>query len=205
MGLFNKFKSNMAGGVHVQVQAPGAVPANQVIPVTVNVTSDSSQTINEVKVEIKAEAKETGITMGRGQGVGVQESRTTAETVSQAENRESFTIGPGETKTVNFQLFLSGNTGSDPLGSVGGALGGVLQALGNMEHINYMYSVHAYVKVQGHTLDPSDQQSIQILPPAGAASPAPIQNLQNQNSSQSAAAQPPPNPPSSADPSNPSA
>src|ERR1700759_4654033 len=126
MGLFNKLKSNMAGGVVVHVQAPTAVPADQSIPVTVSVTSDSSQTIEEIKVEIKAEAKETGITMGAGHSMGVQESRTSAETISKAENREAFTIGPGETKSVNFQLFLSGNTGVNPVGNVGGALGGVL-------------------------------------------------------------------------------
>src|ERR1700691_5501178 len=101
MGLFSKLKSSMNGGVQVHVQAPSAVPSNQIIQVAVTVTSDSSQTINSVKAQIKAQAKEQGFTMGGGQGIGVQEGRTMEQTVAQAENREPFTIGPGETKTVN--------------------------------------------------------------------------------------------------------
>jgi hypothetical protein len=145
-----------------------------VIQVAVTVTSESSQTINSVKAQIKAQAKEQGFTMGNGQGVGVQDSRTMEQTVAQAENRETFTIGPGETKVVNLQLYLNGgaagNGAMDQLGNVGGVLGGALQTMVSLaqdfDHINYIYTVHGSVDVQGHSLNPSDKQSIQILPPS---------------------------------------
>lgn len=198
MGLFSKLKSNMDGGVQVHIQAPSSIAANQVIPVTVTVTADSSQTINNVKAEIKAQAREEGLTIGSGmggmnmggRGLGVQEGRTVAQTVAQVESREPFTIGPGETKTINLQLYLNGNAGSSPLGQIGntgGVLGGALKAVATvaqgMEHINYLYSVHASADVQGHHVGPSDKQSIQILPPEAtqAAQPTPfVGNAPNQ-------------------------
>jgi len=181
VGLFGKLRSNMNhGGVKVQLQAPSSAPADQVIPVTVTITAEDSQTVDGVKAEIKAQAREQGITMGGGQGVGVQSSRSIDQTVAQVESREPFTIGPGETKTVNLQLYLNGNAGGGnplgQLGNAGGALGGALQTLAtvaqNIDHVNYLYSVHASADVEGVRLDPSDKQSIQILPPSGAAQPA---------------------------------
>ena len=180
MGIFNKLKSSMDGGVQVHVQAPSSVSSNQVIPVTVTITADSSQTINNVKAEIKAQAREEGLMMGNRQGIGVQSSRTMAQTVAQVENREPFTIGPGETKTINLQLYLNGGAADNvPLGQIGnagGALGGILQGVAsvaqNFEHVNYLYSVHASADVQGHHIGPSDKQSIQILPPTAGAQAA---------------------------------
>jgi hypothetical protein len=183
MGLFGKLKDNMNhGGVKVHIQAPSSVPGNQVIPVTVSVTADSSQTINSIKAEIKASAREEGIGFGgggMGGGVGVREGRTMSQTVAQVESREPFTIGPGETKTVNLQLFIDGNAGSGnsvaQLGNMGGGIGGAFQALATvaqtMEHVNYIYTVHASADVAGVSIDPSDKLPIQILPP-GEAAPA---------------------------------
>jgi hypothetical protein len=187
MGLFGKLKANMThGGVKVHVQAPSSVPGNQVIPVQVTITADSPQTIDSVKAEIKAQVREQGLNiggmgggMGVNRGVGVEDRRTNYQTVAQVESRESFTLSPGETKTVTLQLFINGSAGSgNPLGqlnNMGGALGGVLQsvvsAAQGFEHVNYVYSVHASANVQGVALDPSDKQPIQILPPAAAAQP----------------------------------
>ena len=186
MGLFGKLKDNMNhGGVKVHVQAPGSVPGNQVIPVIVTITADSSQTINSVKAEIKAEAKEQGITMGGNNnmngGMGVRSSRTMSQTIAEVENRESFTIGPGETKTVNLELYISGDTGNgNPMGqlaNIGGGMGSALQAVAavaqKFEHVNYLYTVHASADVPGVSLDPSDKQSIQILPPTAAVQAPP--------------------------------
>lgn len=177
----------MNGGVQVHVQAPSAVPSNQVIQVTVSITSDTSQTINSVKAEIKAQAREQGFTMGGAQGMGVQQSRTMEQTIAQAESRDQFIINPGETKTVTLQLFLSGGTGGmGPLGqmaSVGGVMGGVMQAMSsvaqNFEHVNYLYTVHASVDVQGHSLNPSDKQPIQMLPPSDSNQVTPSPSIQN--------------------------
>jgi hypothetical protein len=192
MGLFSKLGH---GGVKVQVQAPSSIPRNQVIPVTVTISADSTQTINSVKAEIKAQAREQGIgfgggSMGMGQGaggVGVEDSRTNYQTVAQVESRESFSVGPNEVKTVNLQLYLDGSGGGgSQLGGVtnsGGALGGALRAVasvaGSLDHVNYIYRVYASADVAGAALDASDHQEIQILPPQEVAQAAqPIANAQ---------------------------
>lgn len=184
MGLFSRLKDNLNhGGVKIQIQAPSSVPGNQVIPVTVNITSDSSQTIDRVKAEIKAVAREQGLNFGGGGGV--QASTTSAQTVAQVENREAFTISPGETKTVNLELFINGGAAggnNGQLGSMGGALQALASVAQNFGHVNYTYSVHASADVQGITIDPSAKQPIQILPPTEnvPVQPAPISVIQSQ-------------------------
>lgn len=197
MGLFSKLRSNMSGGVHLRVQAPGSVPSDQVIPVNVDVTTDNTQTITAVKVELKAQAREEGFSMGnRGgfsvgnnmqTGNGMQANNTMEQTVAQAEDRTTFTINPGETKTVSLQLYLNGGTvGMNPNGMFpgagnNGAIGNVLNVVsslamaGSFEHINYVYSVHAYASVEGHNIGPSDKQPIQILPPTANPQSQPAQ------------------------------
>jgi hypothetical protein len=209
MGLFKKLGENLHGGVSVHVQAPGSVPANQVIPVAVTVTSDTSQTINGVKAEIQAQARETGIGLGgmggggNGISVGARDERTTYNTVAKVESREPFTLGPGESKTFNFELYINGSAASgNPLaqmGNIGGALGGIMEAAATavqtFDHINYIYRVHASANVGGHTMDPSDKQAIEILP--ATAAPAAPESFAPQ--AQSAAPAPqnpqPPQPP----------
>jgi hypothetical protein len=198
MGFFSKIKDNIThGGVKVHVQAPSSVPGNQVIPVTVTLTADSSQTITSVKAELKAQVREEGMMMGGGRGVSMNSNRSNYQTVAQVESRDPLSIGPGETKTVNLQLFLNGNGTPNPLGQVGnlgGALGGALQAVAsvaqNLEHVSYLYSVHASAQVQGVSLDPSDKQPIQILPSAEANAPQAVQFAQP-NDSMGAQVQPP--------------
>ncbi len=176
MGLFSKFKKSMDGGVELHIQVPSSVAANQIIPVTVTLTADSSQTISSVKAEIMAEARESGMSLGNG--LGVHESRSMARAVAEVENREPFTIAPGETKTVNLQLYLNGGAGGplDQIANVGGAMGGALHALASVAqsfgHVNYLYTVKASADVQGHHMGPNDEQPIQILPAPQAASPA---------------------------------
>jgi len=187
MGLFSKLKQSMDHGVVVHVQAPSSAPSDQVIPVQVMVTSSTMQTVNVVKAEIKAQAKEQGIRMGGGPGMGVNSSETMTQTVAQVESREPFTINPGETKTINLQLFMNGTgVSGNPMAQMrtgAGGLGGVLQSMAvasqAFEHINYLYSVHASLEVQGLALHPSDKQPIQILPPAAA--PPPTQAAQANN------------------------
>jgi hypothetical protein len=179
MGLFSKLKSSMDGGVQLHVQAPGSVPSNQVIPVRLTITADSSRTINSVKAELKAQAREQGITLGSGQGIGTQSSSTTSQTIAQVESREPFTISPGETKTIDLQLYLSGGLpGANVMAqmdNIGGALGGAMKAMASVAqgfgHVNYFYSVHASADVQDAHMSPKDKQSIQILPPVEAAPP----------------------------------
>jgi len=194
MGLFDKIKQNVShGGVKVQVQAPSSVPGNQVIPVVVTLTADNQQTINNVKAEIKAEAKEEGLSIGNG--VGVQQGRTTAQTIAQVESRQPFSIGPGETKTVNLQLYINGSTGAvnpsglpnDMSGGAGGAVQAITSLMQGLGHVHYIYTVHASADVEGVAIDPGDKMPIQILPPTASTpqAPAPVQSP----------VQPPANPP----------
>ncbi len=188
MGLFSKLKANFNhGGVKVHVQAPSSVPANQVIPVTVSITADSSQSVKSVKVEIKAVAREQGVNIGLGSGIGTgsggnPQDTATSQVVAKAENREPFTIAPGETKQVTLELFISGmgnmNMGNfDQAGALGGALQAITSIAQNFSHMNFTYTVHASADVEGIALDPSDKQPIQILPPAETAAAAPPESI----------------------------
>ena len=185
MGLFSKLRQNVNhGGVKVQVQAPGSVPSNQVIPVNVTLTADSAQTINSVKAELKARAKEEGLMLGNG-GIGAQQSRTMEQTIAQVENRQPFTIAPGETKTVNLQLYIDGTTGNaSPSGGTGAAANVINSIIQGLGHVHYIYSLHVSADVPGVALDPSDKMPIQILPAA-----------QTQPTQPPAASQNPPTPP----------
>jgi len=182
MGLFSKIKDDISHGrVKVHVQAPGSIPINEVIPVSVTITSDTSRTINDVKVELKAQAREMGLGNMYAHpgvnGMGLQESRTMYQTVAQVENRESFSLNAGESKTVDLQLFLNGNQGSSAgTGSFtnpGGVLGGVMSAIGSIDHINYVYKIEASVSIQGVDFGPNDSMAIQMLPPSQAEQMSP--------------------------------
>jgi hypothetical protein len=193
MGLFGKISNNLHhGGVKVRLEAPASVPSNEVIPVTVNITADSTQTINAVKVEIKAQEREQGMGMG-GVGVGIgnnnmnngyNNQQSTEQTVAVVESRETFTINAGETKTVQLQLALNGTAAmgnglsqlQGAAGNFGNALAAIASVASNFENISYTYSVHAYVDVADIAMDPSDKQPIQILPPVQQApAPQPVQ------------------------------
>lgn len=168
MGFFSKIKANFNhGGVTVRVTAPSAVASDQVIPVQVTLTADSTQTIVSVKAEIKAQMREQGIGLGNSNSNGVGQSTTTSQTVAVAENREQFELLPGQPKTVELQLYMNG--GAPGIAQVGeglGALGSIVQSIvQNLDHVNYLYTVHASADVNGITLDPSDSQAIQVLPP----------------------------------------
>ena len=177
MGLFSKLKDDVThGGVKISVQVPSSIASNEPIPVTVTITSDDSRTINSVKAELKAQAREQGIGLGgfgmepHMGGIGTQQSRTMYQTVAQVESREPFTVNAGEPKTVNLQLYLNGSPMSgSPLGQLGnsgGVMGGILKTLGNLDHVNYLYRVDASAQIEGVGMDPSDNQAIQLLPPS---------------------------------------
>lgn len=178
MGIFSKLKQRLNGGVTLQLGVPSTVAENQIIPVSVTVVADSAQTVASVKAVLKVEAKEQGMTMGGG--IGVQQSETMAQTIAQVQSNEPFTLAPGETKTVNLELYINGGAGvGNPmaqLSNVGGALGGVLQAVASaaqgFQHVNYLYTVHASADVEGVSIDPSAKVAIQIIPASVIQPPA---------------------------------
>jgi hypothetical protein len=186
MGLFSKLRADINhGGVKLQIQLPSSVAANQLIPVTVNITADTPCTINSLTAELQSQARQQGVSFGNnngtgGNGVGMNQSTSNYQKVAEVKNSESFTVNPGETKTVSMQLYLNGNaTGANPLGQLtgaAGAVGGVLQSLAsaaqNLEHVTYTYRVHVSADVDGVGIGPSGAEPIQIIPAAAGSQPA---------------------------------
>lgn len=190
MGFFSKLKADMNhGGVNLNAQVPGSVPSDQPITVTVAVTSDSPQTVNSITVKLEAEEREQGVSIGFGSGgmnnmnqMGANDENTGYQTVAQVENRDQFTIAPGDTKTVSLQLYLNNaQTGQGQPGQMnpmGAALGGVLQsiAMRGFAHASFIYRVHVSADIAGVGIGPHQNLPIQIAPPSGqqfAAQPAP--------------------------------
>jgi hypothetical protein len=176
MGIFSKLKEDFnRGGVKMQVQVPSSVPINQAIPVTITITSEEAKTITDVTAELQAQTCEQSIgigAMGNGMGgVGVQEEQSNYQTVSQVEDRESFSVLPGETKTITLQLFLNDNNAAG-MSTVSEALGGVMRTLSNLDGIHYLYRVNAFAQVEGIDFKPSDKQPIELLPATEATQPA---------------------------------
>jgi hypothetical protein len=186
MGLFSKLGKSMHGGVTLKVQAPGSVNENQMVPITVTITSEETHTVSSVKAEIYAQEEQRGVSfgnngvgvgMGGGVGIGMgnnnndmgmNNNRSYTQTVAQVESREAFTINPGETKVVNLQLYIDAGVTqklSGGGGAVAGAIGALVSAAQTLENIHFIYSVHASAHVDGVKLHPSDHMPIQVLPP----------------------------------------
>lgn len=180
MGFFGKLKANMNhGGVKVQLSAPGSIASDQVIPVQVTVSAKSAQTILSVKAEIQCERREHDATFGIGQTVGTRQTGTITETIAVIENREPFTLNAGESKTIELPLYLNGGTAAqNPLAGLSesmGVVGGILESVASqLDHVNYLYTIHASADVDGIKLDPSTSQSIQFLPPLSTVQPTSI-------------------------------
>lgn len=117
------------------------------------ITSDTTHVVSKITARIEAQAKEQGMVMG-GQGAGLESSKTTFQTIAEAQNAESFTINPGETKTVSLQLALNtaataagGYGGPSPSGGVAQVIGTVMAAVQPFEHVNFIYRVHVTADV----------------------------------------------------------
>jgi hypothetical protein len=183
MGIFSKLRADMNhGGVKLQVQVPSSVAADQVIPVTVNLTTDTPRTINSITAELQSQAREQGIGLGgnngiSGRGVGVNQSTTNYQKVAEVKSSEPFMLNPGETKAVSLQLYLNGSaTNASPMGQLGGmpgAVGSMLQGLAaarqELERVTYTYRVHVSADVADVGVGPNDNEPVQIIPPASTA------------------------------------
>jgi hypothetical protein len=172
MGFLSKLKANIHhGGVKLAIQMPGTVTSDQAIPVTVNITTDTPQTINSITVRLEAEEREQGVNIAFGSNnmdnARDNNENTGYQMVAQVENRDQFTIAPGDTKTVSLQLYLN-NIQFGQTGPMSQALGGVLQAIAahGFTHMSLVYRVHVSADVEGISLGPSESLPIQIAPPA---------------------------------------
>jgi hypothetical protein len=176
MGLFSKIKSNLNhGGIKLDLTAPSSSTSGTIVPVSVNITADSPQTINNVKFELKVETRDTAPTVQFGDNNNTTASNHDAvQTVAQVETNESFTIAAGETKTITLQLGIPNDTVMNNAlsGIMGGAVGSIMGKLASMSTttVSRLYSVHVHADVEGIKLDPGTHQNIQILPANNAPS-----------------------------------
>lgn len=171
MGLFSKLKNNFKhGGVKLSMQAPATARlTDTTLPVVVNLTaSDQAQTINRVSAEIIATSRNQTFSTG-----GNQTTPTTQQhTVARVDNNETFSLAPGETKSVQLNLTMNGGaqalgtlTGMDPNSKAGEIAGKVIGALGAGNSAAYSYRLKASADVADVTFDPAAEQDLQILAP----------------------------------------
>lgn len=156
MGLFQTIKSKLGiGGVKVVLEIPGQVSkASERISGKVILTTKSEQEVTEIEISLKEE-----YTTGRG------DDKTTKEfTLGELKMPVSFTIRPGETKEIPFDLnFKLIKSNSDDLREKGGAMGalGSMAAFANAEKSEYTVDVH--VDVKSAALDPMDSKDIKLV------------------------------------------
>lgn len=156
MGLFQAIKSKLGiGGVKVELQIPGQVTkTSELLSGKVILTTKSEQEVTEIEISLKEE-----YTTGRG------DDKTTKEfTLGELKMPVNFTIRPGETKEIPFNLnFKMVKSNSDDLRERGGAMGalGSMAAFANAEKSEYKVEVH--VDVKSATLDPMDEKDIKLV------------------------------------------
>lgn len=156
MGLFQTIKNKLGiGGVKVVLEAPGQVTkASERISGKVILTTKSEQEITEIEISLKEE-----YTTGRG-----DDKKTKEFTLGELKLPVNFTIKPGETKEIPFDLdFKMLKSNNDELRERGGAMGalGSMAAFANAEKSKY--TVQAHVDVKSATLDPMDEKEIKLV------------------------------------------
>lgn len=172
MGFFNKLKQNFKhGGVKLQLSAPSDISIETTaLPVTVTITATEPQTIRQVSVQILATNRNQSFSATPDRNMNT--TPVTTQPVARLDNNEVFTIQPGETKTVNFNLTMNlGAAITQQFGS-GGGLGAIAGALQKIETTaealnvsNYEYSIEATAKVDGITFSPAVRRALGIRRP----------------------------------------
>jgi hypothetical protein len=156
MGFLQTIKNKLGiGGVKVELQVPGQVAKTaSIISGKVILTTKSEQEVTGIAISLKEE-----YTTGRG-----NDKKTKEFTLGELKFPVSFTLKPGDTKEIpfdlNFSLIKSNN---DDLRERGGAMGalGSMAAFANAEKSEY--SVEAHVDVKSAALDPMDKKDIKLV------------------------------------------
>ena len=156
MGFFGNIKNKLGiGGVKVQLQVPGQVSKEATsVDGTVILTTKSEQEIVDIKVKFIEE-----FTTGRGDDEKTKEFELGVISIP-----GNFTIKPGETKEISFNLpFELAKSNADSLKEKGGALGalGSVAKFANKEKSEY--SIDAEADVKSAALDPSDNKDIKLV------------------------------------------
>jgi hypothetical protein len=176
MGIFGKLKENFNhGGIKIQLQAPATVSMNDAaVPVTVNVSATEEQrTVENIRVNITAQSQNQGFNEPTNQNIGMPETAQGAQhVVAEANYTQPFSIMPGETKTIKLSIVMNAGAAVGaqlPEGSGMAQVAGALQKLQSISEAmngnSYQYFIQVSAKIEGVTLGPSYQQSIQILKP----------------------------------------
>jgi len=99
-------------------------------------------------------------------------NQTTETVVAQAHYMQSFTVAPGETKTIELAITMNQGAAMQSQMSVDGALAqvaGIMQQLQSvsetMNGISYKYRIRTTAKVEGIAFSPSHELPIQLLKP----------------------------------------
>jgi len=173
MGLFSKLKQNFThGGVKVKLDAPASASIQQpTLDVKLTVTAtDAPQTIKSVRAVIVAINKNQAFNSPGNQGLNNGQAPMVEQQVARADNTESFTLSPGQSKTVPISIVM--NAGAQMASQVGGGLGQAAQALQKLESFSeamnpnsYTYYIQGTADVDGIAIDPSARQPLQILKP----------------------------------------
>jgi hypothetical protein len=174
MGLFGKLKENFKhGGVSLTLQAPTSVSLQDAsLPVSVTITaSDEAQTIKRVSAEIIATSQTQAFSTSGIQN-NANQNNVQQHTVARIDNNESFSLAPGESRTVQLTLTMSGAAqamsgmaGMDPNSTGAHILNTVVAGLKSADASQYSYDLKASADVDGITLDPAKSQPLQINAP----------------------------------------
>lgn len=156
MGFFQTIKNKLGiGGVKVTLQIPGQVSKDGAnIEGTVVLTTKSEQEVVDITVKMIEE-----YTTGRG-----DDKSTKEYDLGEVKIPGNFTIKPGETKEIAFNLpYTLLKSNNDTLKEKGGALGalGKVGSFANNEKSAYFIDAEADVKAAA--LDPSDKKGIKLV------------------------------------------
>jgi SpoOM protein len=156
MSFFDTVKNWFGiGGVKAVLAIPGQIEKTAgKVAGTVTLTTKSEKLVKNIQVRFEEEWS-----TGRG------EDKTSKTLIlGQFDVADAFTIKPGDTKVVNFEVpFSMVKSQNDEMKEKGGVLGGLGKMASMMDAEKSTYSVIAEVDVDKVALDPSDRKNIKLM------------------------------------------
>lgn len=156
MGFFSKIKDKLGiGGVNIDLTIPTQVAKSEgIVKGSIQLTTKSQQEIVSIKAILQEEFT---------QCVGDQRGTKTYE-LGKWDSFESFTINPGEVKTIPFELsFKELKSETESLIDRGGVFGtiGKLGKMAGREKSEYFVKID--VDVKSAVLDPTERKPIKLV------------------------------------------
>ncbi len=156
MGFFQKVKEKLGiGGVKLELEIPGQASKSEgEIKGKVILTTKREEEVIHLEVELRE-------THTKGKG---EHKRIKNYTLGKVKVDAGFTIKPGESKEIEFNLpFKAAIDNNDALQKMGGALGMLGKAGSMLSDESFDYRVHAMVDVKSAALDPNRIQEIRLV------------------------------------------